>query len=78
MLDFVKDVGLASSTAATRTAVIKLLGVLHRFTGPGGDGLEGLGAGDWHAPQGHCGITVFKTSEWKWHPHIGTLHPGGG
>lgn len=35
LIDFLKDTGLQSSTAATRNASIKLLGVLHRFVGPG-------------------------------------------
>ncbi|XP_052730931.1 protein MOR1 isoform X3 [Vigna angularis] len=34
LIDFLKDTGLQSSTAATRNASIKLLGVLHRFVGP--------------------------------------------
>ncbi|KAM7271007.1 hypothetical protein ACFE04_030221 [Oxalis oulophora] len=34
LIDFCKDTGLQSSTAATRNATIKLLGVLHRFVGP--------------------------------------------
>jgi len=36
LIDFCKDVGLQSSTAATRNATIKLLGALHKFVGPGG------------------------------------------
>jgi len=35
LIDFLKDIGLHSSAAATRNASIKLLGVLHRFVGPG-------------------------------------------
>ncbi|KAI4304346.1 hypothetical protein MLD38_039873 [Melastoma candidum] len=34
LIDFCKDIGLQSSTAATRNATIKLIGVLHRFLGP--------------------------------------------
>ncbi|KAI5081631.1 hypothetical protein GOP47_0001374 [Adiantum capillus-veneris] len=34
VIDFAKDVGLQSSVAATRTAAIKLLGLLHKFVGP--------------------------------------------
>lgn len=34
LIDFTKDVGLQSSVAATRTATIKLIGVLHKFVGP--------------------------------------------
>lgn len=34
VIDFAKDVGLQSSVAATRTASIKLLGVLHKYVGP--------------------------------------------
>ncbi|XP_027924008.1 protein MOR1-like [Vigna unguiculata] len=34
LIDFLKDIGLHSSAAATRNASIKLLGVLHRFVGP--------------------------------------------
>ncbi|KAL0770544.1 hypothetical protein Bca101_035695 [Brassica carinata] len=34
LIDFCKDVGLQSSTAATRNATIKLLGALHKFVGP--------------------------------------------
>lgn len=33
VIDFAKDVGLQSSVPATRTAAIKLLGVLHKFVG---------------------------------------------
>jgi len=35
LIDFLKETGLQSSAAATRNASIKLLGVLHRFVGPG-------------------------------------------
>lgn len=35
LIDFCKDTGLQSSAAAIRNATIKLLGVLHRFVGPG-------------------------------------------
>lgn len=35
LIDFLKEIGLQSSAAATRNASIKLLGVLHRFIGPG-------------------------------------------
>ncbi|TKY51634.1 MOR1 protein [Spatholobus suberectus] len=34
LIDFLKEIGLQSSAAATRNASIKLLGVLHRFVGP--------------------------------------------
>ncbi|GKV26713.1 hypothetical protein SLEP1_g35961 [Rubroshorea leprosula] len=34
LIDFCKDVGLQSSTAATRNATIKVLGALHKFVGP--------------------------------------------
>ncbi|XP_045826798.1 uncharacterized protein LOC123918715 isoform X4 [Trifolium pratense] len=34
-IDFVKEIGLQSSAAATRNASIKLLGVLHKFVVPG-------------------------------------------
>ncbi|RHN39552.1 putative VHS domain-containing protein [Medicago truncatula] len=34
LIDFLKEIGLQSSAAATRNATIKLLGVLHRFVGP--------------------------------------------
>ncbi|XP_066312782.1 protein MOR1 isoform X1 [Miscanthus floridulus] len=34
MIDFCKDIGLQSSTAATRNATIKLIGMLHKFVGP--------------------------------------------
>jgi hypothetical protein len=35
MLDFCKGIGLQSSAAATRNATIKLIGMLHKFVGPG-------------------------------------------
>lgn len=35
LIDFCKDIGLQSSTAATRNITIKLIGVLHKFVGPG-------------------------------------------
>lgn len=35
LVDFCKDIGLQSSAAATRNATIKLIGVLHKFVGPG-------------------------------------------
>ena len=35
VIDFCKDVGLQSSTAATRNSTIKLIGILHKFVGPG-------------------------------------------
>jgi hypothetical protein len=35
MIDFCKDIGLQSSAAATRNATIKLIGMLHKFVGPG-------------------------------------------
>lgn len=35
LIDFCKDIGLQSSAAATRNATIKLIGVLHKFVGPG-------------------------------------------
>jgi len=35
LIDFLNEIGLQSSAAATRNASIKLLGVLHRFVGPG-------------------------------------------
>ncbi|XP_024517263.1 protein MOR1 [Selaginella moellendorffii] len=35
LLEFCKDVGLQSSAPATRNATIKLIGVLHKFVGPG-------------------------------------------
>ena len=35
LIDFLKEIGLQSSNAATRNASIKFLGVLHRFVGPG-------------------------------------------
>lgn len=35
LIDFCKETGLQSSTAATRNATIKLIGVLHKFVGPG-------------------------------------------
>lgn len=35
LIDFCKDIGLQSSAAATRNATIKLLGVVHKFVGPG-------------------------------------------
>jgi hypothetical protein len=35
LIDFLKETGLQSSAAATRNASIKLLGVLHKFVGPG-------------------------------------------
>lgn len=35
LVDFCKETGLQSSTAATRNATIKLLGVVHKFVGPG-------------------------------------------
>ncbi|XP_045825413.1 protein MOR1-like isoform X3 [Trifolium pratense] len=35
LIDFVKEIGLQSSAAATRNASIKLLGVLHKFVVPG-------------------------------------------
>ncbi|CAM8905774.1 unnamed protein product [Rhodiola kirilowii] len=34
LIDFCKDTGLQSSTAATRNSTIKLVGVLHRYVGP--------------------------------------------
>ncbi|XP_065029853.1 protein MOR1-like isoform X3 [Musa acuminata AAA Group] len=34
LIDFCKDIGLQSSTAATRNVTIKLIGVLHKFVGP--------------------------------------------
>ncbi|KAJ7975023.1 protein MOR1 [Quillaja saponaria] len=34
LIDFLKEVGLQSSAAATRNASIKLLGFVHRFVGP--------------------------------------------
>ncbi|XP_068640507.1 protein MOR1-like isoform X2 [Aristolochia californica] len=34
IIEFCKDTGLQSSTAATRNATIKLFGVLHKFVGP--------------------------------------------
>ncbi|THU56074.1 hypothetical protein C4D60_Mb11t13430 [Musa balbisiana] len=34
LIDFCKDIGLQSSTAATRNITIKLIGVLHKFVGP--------------------------------------------
>lgn len=34
VIDFCKDVGLQSSTAATRNSTIKLIGILHKFVGP--------------------------------------------
>ncbi|XP_019427924.1 PREDICTED: protein MOR1-like isoform X2 [Lupinus angustifolius] len=34
LIDFLKEIGLQSSAAATRNASIKLLGVLHKFVGP--------------------------------------------
>ncbi|CAL9765702.1 unnamed protein product [Musa acuminata subsp. burmannicoides] len=34
LIDFCKDIGLQSSTAATRNATIKLIGTLHKFVGP--------------------------------------------
>ncbi|KAK7391401.1 hypothetical protein VNO78_19817 [Psophocarpus tetragonolobus] len=34
LIDFLKEIGLQSSAAATRNASIKFLGVLHRFVGP--------------------------------------------
>ncbi|KNA20108.1 hypothetical protein SOVF_055370 [Spinacia oleracea] len=34
LIDFCKETGLQSSTAATRNATIKLIGVLHKFVGP--------------------------------------------
>ncbi|KAJ7970482.1 protein MOR1 [Quillaja saponaria] len=34
LIDFLKEIGLQSSAAATRNASIKLLGVVHRFVGP--------------------------------------------
>ncbi|KAG4397746.1 hypothetical protein GLYMA_10G207500v4 [Glycine max] len=34
LIDFLKEIGLQSSNAATRNASIKFLGVLHRFVGP--------------------------------------------
>ncbi|THU43931.1 hypothetical protein C4D60_Mb02t02050 [Musa balbisiana] len=34
LIDFCKDIGLQSSTAATRNATIKLIGILHKFVGP--------------------------------------------
>jgi len=35
MIDFCKDIGLQSSTVVTRNATIKLIGMLHKFVGPG-------------------------------------------
>lgn len=35
LVDFCKETGLQSSAAATRNATIKLLGVVHKFVGPG-------------------------------------------
>lgn len=35
LIDFCKDTGLQSSAAATRNSTIKLLGVTHKFVGPG-------------------------------------------
>jgi cytoskeleton-associated protein 5 len=35
MTGFCKDTGLQSSAAATRNATIKLIGMLHKFVGPG-------------------------------------------
>jgi cytoskeleton-associated protein 5 len=35
MIGFCKDTGLQSSAAATRNATIKLIGMLHKFVGPG-------------------------------------------
>lgn len=35
LIDFCKDIGLQSSAAATRNSTIKLIGVLHKFVGPG-------------------------------------------
>ncbi|KAL2324840.1 hypothetical protein Fmac_023898 [Flemingia macrophylla] len=34
LIDFLKEIGLQSSAAATRNSSIKFLGVLHRFVGP--------------------------------------------
>ncbi|XP_072993641.1 protein MOR1-like isoform X1 [Typha latifolia] len=34
LIDFCKEVGLQSSTAATRNSTIKLIGILHKFVGP--------------------------------------------
>ncbi|ONK78042.1 uncharacterized protein A4U43_C02F13600 [Asparagus officinalis] len=34
LIDFCKDIGLQSSTAATRNSTIKLIGSLHKFVGP--------------------------------------------
>ncbi|KAF5193151.1 Mor1 [Thalictrum thalictroides] len=34
LIEFCKDTGLQSSTAATRNATIKLIGTLHKFVGP--------------------------------------------
>ncbi|KAK1262104.1 Protein MOR1 [Acorus gramineus] len=34
LIDFCKDTGLQSSTAATRNSTIKLIGALHKFVGP--------------------------------------------
>ncbi|XP_071930544.1 protein MOR1-like isoform X1 [Coffea arabica] len=35
LIDFCKDIGLQSSTAATRNSTIKLIGTLHKYVGPG-------------------------------------------
>lgn len=35
LIDFCKEVGLQSSAAASRNATVKLIGVLHKFIGPG-------------------------------------------
>lgn len=35
LIEFCKETGLQSSAAATRNATIKLIGVLHKFVGPG-------------------------------------------
>ncbi|KAJ1686606.1 hypothetical protein LUZ63_017996 [Rhynchospora breviuscula] len=34
LIDFCKDIGLQSSTAATRNSTIKLIGILHKYVGP--------------------------------------------
>ncbi len=35
LIDFCKETGLQSSAAATRNSTIKLLGIVHKFVGPG-------------------------------------------
>lgn len=60
LIDFCKDIGLQSSAAATRNATVKLIGVLHKFVGPGNtfsspSFISGEGGGP-----GGCGVVCLE------------------